>query len=221
MPRNRPAAARTALSLVGAALSLLALTACADDNGKGSSRPPSAAAASGASGGAGSVNCAAPAPGTSQDSWFAQCGPAQTSGPANTAPVGGWVALPNGVAVSIARVEPVPAPVAAQPGTTPALVTLTVTNRSTAPYPTSGIAIREMGRVDGTRATPVTHPQLPQQELPATIAPGQSAFTQQLFDVPDALRAGFRIIVAMTPEPSALPDATFTGTLTASSSSTP
>jgi hypothetical protein len=198
---------RTLLVVAGLFLSLassLALAACGDD-GDGDAAAPSR------------PDCASPS-GVSQDDWFTHCAPGGTpaAGPANTAPVGGWVAMPNGVAVSVARVEPAPVETT-QPGFTPALITLTVSNRSTTPYDVSGVDIREMGRVDGTRAERITHSQLPQQDLTGTLAPGQATMAQQLFNVPDTLRPGFRIVVAMTPLPSALPDATFTGTLPAPS----
>jgi len=136
------------------------------------------------------------------------------------------VALPNGVVVSVARVEPAPAAESAAPGSFPALVTLTVTNRSQTPYDVSGVRVAEMGRVGGVRAERIAHGSLPQQDFTGTVAPGQAVFAQQLFDVPDALRPGFRVVVAMTPLPSALPDVTFTGTIpsasdTASPAATP
>ncbi|WTX00156.1 hypothetical protein OG216_45440 [Streptomycetaceae bacterium NBC_01309] len=192
---------RRVLAAAAAIAVPVALAACSDD-----SDSPKAPA----------HTCSSPS-GMSQDDWLRLCGPGTggDSGPQYTAPVGGWVVMPNGIVLSVSRVEAAPATETAAPGATLALVTLTVTNRTTAPYDASGIAIREMGRVDGTRAERVTHSALPDQNLPNAVPPGQTAFAQQLFNVPDALRPGFRIIVAMTPVPSALPDATFTGTLPA------
>ncbi|WP_331772530.1 hypothetical protein OG948_54480 (plasmid) [Embleya sp. NBC_00888] len=192
---------------------LLSLAGCGDDNdGKSGSGTTSASP---------SVSC--DPPGLPQDEWLRLCGPGsgRDTGAANTAPVGGWVAMPNGVVVSVARVEPAPAAASAAPGSFPALVTITVTNRSQTPYDVSGVHVSEMSRVGGERAERITHGSLPQQDFTGTVAPGQSVFAQQLFDVPDALRPGFRIIVAMTPLPSALPDATFTGTLPQSAGTTP
>ncbi|MYS86228.1 hypothetical protein [Embleya scabrispora] len=190
---------------------LLAVTGCGDD---GKSSSPTASASP-------SVGCDPPA--LAQDEWLRSCGPGsgRDTGPANTAPVGGWVALPNGIVVSVARVEPAPVVESAGPGSFPALVTLTVTNRSQTPYDVSGVRISEMGRVGGPSAERITHGSLPQQDFTGTVAPGRTVVAQQLFDVPDALRPGFRVIVAMTPIPSALPDATFTGRLPQGTGSAP
>ncbi|WP_436775904.1 hypothetical protein [Yinghuangia sp. YIM S09857] len=202
------------LAVIAVAAMPLLLTACGDDSS------PDAAPTTPAR------ECASPS-GMAQDDWLALCGPSgarRAPGPADTAPVGGWVVQPNGVLVSVSRVEPAPAPQvepdATRAGATLVVVTLTVTNRSAAPYDVSGVTIREMSRVDGTRAERITHSRLPQQELSGMVAPGQTVFAQQLYSVPDALRPGFRIIVAMTPLPSALPDAIFTGTVPAAGTGT-
>ncbi|WP_406284175.1 hypothetical protein [Embleya sp. NBC_00896] len=204
--------------LVAAIATALALGGCGDDDDSAPSvRAPSITAP------ATVANCAEP--GLTQDQWLRLCGPAsgntRAPGRSYSAPVGGWVQMPGDIVLSVSRVEATPIEGTGGPGSTPCVVTLTVTNRSSAPYDVSGIVIREMsGTSGGGRAERITHSQLDHQELTGLIAPGTSTFTNQLFNVPNEILEGFRVVVGLQPTPGTVPDATFTGALIPSATPT-